>query len=267
VLATTDAALDDLAQHEKFAGANCSTRLIPTFRPDAVIDPLSANFAGNLEKLGAQTGENTALYPSYLAALAARRAMFKSAGATATDHGVTELRTEWLDPAHMQSLLDKAYAGSLSEDDAHRFSNHMLIEMARMSVDDGLVMQIHAGCARSTNAEIYHRFGPDMGGDIPMQMSWVHGLTPLLNQVGNSKSFGLIAFTLDESTYRHGGFMTAPPVSRVISTALWKVLATTISRASMTIRARCCRSPPDTICGAVQLRAIWRLRSLRAGSQ
>lgn len=201
LLATTDSALDDLEPHAVFGQTGHPTRLVPTFRPDAVIDPLSPTFSENLDRLDELTGENTAQFPSYLAALAARRAMFKSAGATATDHGVTELHTEWLDPSHMQGLLDKARAGTATKDEAHRFSNHMLIEMARMSVEDGLVMQIHAGSARSTNTEIYRRFGSDMGADIPMQMSWVKGLTPLLNQVGNSQKMGLIAFTLDESTY------------------------------------------------------------------
>lgn len=201
LLATTDTALDDLAEHNRFAATDHATRLIPTFRPDAVIEPLSRDFADNLDRLAALTGEDAARYPGYLKALATRRAAFKAAGATATDHGVTELQTEWLDATHMQELLDKARAGTISGDEAHRFSNHMLIEMARMSVDDGLVMQIHAGSMRSTNAEIADRFGADMGADIPMQISWVKGLTPLLNQVGNSPEMGLIAFTLDESTY------------------------------------------------------------------
>ncbi len=201
VLATTDSALDDLAPHAAFAKSGNGTRLIPTFRPDAVTDPLDAGFAANLEKLGEMTGENTALFAGYLAALANRRAVFKRAGATATDHGVATLATELLDSAQMQALLDKALAGDITQAEADQFSNHMLIEMARMSVEDGLVMQIHAGCARSTNAEILQRYGRDMGGDIPMRTNWVHGLTPLLNHVGNDPSLGIIAFTLDESTY------------------------------------------------------------------
>lgn len=201
VLATTDGALDPLHQHKAFAALGEQARLIPTFRPDTVLNPASPDFAAHVVQMGALTGENTALLAGYRAALASRRAYFKAHGATATDHDVPDFATELLADSAVQSLLDRALNGTISPQDAIRFYNHMLIEMAQMSVEDGLVMQIHAGNRRSTNAQVLARFGRDMGADIPHAADWVHGANALLNRVGNNPALHIIAFTLDESVY------------------------------------------------------------------
>jgi glucuronate isomerase len=201
LIATTDTALDSLAPHARFAESGNLSKVVPTFRPDALIDPAIAGFKESVDALGAMTGENTSTYAAYLAALANRRAVFKAAGATAADHAINTLDTEWLDASVAQGLLDKALQGTISTNEAHRFANHMLIEMARMSVDDGLVMQIHAGSQRNTNKPVFEAVGSDMGADIPKPTNWVSGLNALLDQVGNDTRMGLIAFTLDESTY------------------------------------------------------------------
>ncbi len=201
VLATTDAALDDLKAHAAFAAAGHPTRLIPTFRPDGVLNPAMSGFAADVARLGEIAGEDTATMPGYLAALRDRRAHFRAHGATASDHDVPDLATEWLGAAEAEALLGRALSGRIEAGEAVRFYNHMLVEMAQMSVDDGLVMQIHAGNRRSTNRVVLDRFGRDMGADIPHAADWVHGLDALLNRVGNDPAMRLIAFTLDESVY------------------------------------------------------------------
>jgi glucuronate isomerase len=122
-------------------------------------------------------------------------------GATATDHAVLVPRTERLKESEAGVLFDKALHGSASEEDQSRYEAHLLMEMARMSVDDGLVMQIHPGALRNHNQWIYRRFGPDRGGDIPVATEFTRNLRPLLNAYGNDPRFRLIVFTLDESTY------------------------------------------------------------------
>lgn len=201
VLATTDGALDTLEEHASFQAAKTGTRLLPTFRPDALIDPAAPGFIDNVHELGESTGEDTARWSGYLAALRARRAHFIAHGATATDHAVLELATDWLDTGEAQRLLDRSLSGSASVAERARLHNHLLIEMAQMSSDDGLVMQLHVGSRRSTNRDIAARFGTDMGADIPRPVDWVGGLDALLNRVGNDASLGIIAFTLDESGY------------------------------------------------------------------
>lgn len=199
VLATTDGALDDLAHHRAVADSDWAGRVIPTFRPDAVLDPAHEGFDSHVDALGQLTGEDVGSFAGYLAALRARRAFFKEHGATATDHAIEVIETDWLDDP--EALYQRLRSGHGSEADARAFYGHMLIEMAQMSVEDGLVMQLHGGSRRNTNADVFHRFGRDKGADIPIAVDWVRGLEPLLNRVGNAPGFRLILFTLDETTY------------------------------------------------------------------
>ena len=198
-LATTDSALDDLAHHKSLRASHWPGRVIPTFRPDGVLDPLDPNFADNLGQLAKITDQSLDNFDSYLAALRMRRAQFIDCGATATDHAIDILHTEWLpDPGPLYLSVAK---GTATQEEARRFYGHMLIEMAQMSIEDGLVMQLHAGSRRNTNRTILDRFGRDMGADIPLTTDWVNGLDALLNRVGNSTKLRLILFTLDETTY------------------------------------------------------------------
>ncbi|WP_299964878.1 glucuronate isomerase [uncultured Roseobacter sp.] len=199
VLATTDSALDNLSAHRAIADSGWPGRVIPTFRPDAVLDAAGAEFVTEVDRMGALTGEDVSRFDGYLAALRQRRAFFKSCEATATDHAIEVPQTVWLeDPA---ALYARVRAGAASAAEARAFHGHMLVEMAQMSVEDGLVMQLHAGSRRNTNAALLARFGRDVGADMPVATDWVRGLEPLLNRVGNAGAFRLILFTLDESTY------------------------------------------------------------------
>lgn len=198
-LATTDSALDDLAHHETVAQSGWSGRVVPTFRPDGVLDPSDPAFLQNLDHLAAITGEDVGDFTGLLAALRARRAFFKLRGATATDHAIEVIHTEWL--ADPDVIYQRLRTGTGTPQDAQAFYGHMLIEMAQMSVEDGLVMQIHGGSRRNTNRAVLDNFGRDKGADIPIAVDWVRELEALLNRVGNTPDFTLILFTLDETTY------------------------------------------------------------------
>lgn len=200
VLATTDGALDTLEHHASIRRSGWNGHVIPTFRPDSVINPAHRHFVQDVRRLGEITGEDATRFEAYLDALRKRRQFFLQAGATATDHDVPDLETGWLGEGERSGLFAGALKGSLSDHEALRFHGHMLIEMAQMSVEDGLVMQIHAGATRSTNRQLSERHGPDMGADIPKTVNWVSGLDALLNRVGNNKDLTIILFTLDEST-------------------------------------------------------------------
>lgn len=198
VLATTDSALDDLTHHVTLAASDWGGRVVPTFRPDGVLDPLDPGFFDNVAKLGQITGEDVRSFEGYLKALRQRRGFFKAMGATATDHAQDIVHTCWLsDPA---AAYEAVWTGA-PEADARAFYGHMLIEMAQMSVEDGLVMQLHGGSQRNTNQAVLQAFGRDKGADIPLATDWVRGLDTLLNRVGTAPNFQLILFTLDETTY------------------------------------------------------------------
>lgn len=201
VLATTDSALSHLDAHEKLASVGWQGRVIPTFRPDALVDPDVEDFKDNVEKLGTLTGRDTSKWDDYLAALWDRRSLFRRFGATASDHGHPTATTSDCDKARCQELLSGALAGRLGEGEADTFRGQLLTEMAAMSIEDGLVVQLHVGSRRNHNPLIYRSFGPDKGGDIPGPTDFVDGLRPLLERFGNDPRLTIVLFTLDEATY------------------------------------------------------------------
>jgi glucuronate isomerase len=201
VLATTDSPLDPLADHKAIRNSGWKARILPTFRPDAVVDPEFTGFSQNIAKLGEQTGEDTSSWAGYLKALRLARERFRSLGCTATDHGHPTARTANLSPKEAAELFARILAGNSDTRDHERFRAQMLTEMARMSLDDGLVMQIHPGSTRNHNHQLYERYGRDIGADIPTPTNYVDALRPLLDQFGNQRDLTIILFTLDESTY------------------------------------------------------------------
>ena len=201
VLATTDAAVDSLEFHRQIKASGWSGRVLPTFRPDAIIDAEYAGFQANLQLLGEVSGEDVSSWKGYLNALRSRRAFFKQNGATATDHGHLTAQTADLSLGEASALYERIYTGKMRAGDVELFQAQMLTEMAGMSVEDGLVMQLHPGSIRNHNQLVYERFGRDKGADIPAPTEYVRSLRPLLSKYGNEPGFTFIVFTLDESTY------------------------------------------------------------------
>ncbi len=201
VLTTTDAATDTLASHRAILESDWSATVLPTFRPDAVIAIDASGWHTHIGRLSDLSGSAIADYPSFIAALEARRAHFKAMGATATDHAVLTPYTGELSPREAEAIFQRALEGQAAAEDAARFGGHMVMEMARMSVEDGLVMQLHPGAYRNHNSLIHERFGPDTGADIPTATEYTRNLHPLLNRYGNDSRLTLILFTLDETSY------------------------------------------------------------------
>jgi glucuronate isomerase len=200
VLCTTDPATDSLEQHETLH-KDGYTNIRPTFRPDGVVNLDAPNWGANVEQLGAVAGVDIVDYASFIRAIEARRAFFKQRGATATDHSAMTPATSRLSGGEADTILARALGGRSDAADAAPFTAHMLLEMARMSVEDGLVMQLHVGSLRNHNSAVFARFGLDKGADIPVATEWTQNLQTLLNAYGNDPRFRLILFTLDESSY------------------------------------------------------------------
>ncbi len=200
VLSTTDAPTDSLDAIKAIRSSGWKGRVVPAFRPDSVVDPDTDGFSGNIAKLGEQTGEETATWSGYLKALRKARARFKELGCTSTDHGHPTARTADLPAAEAAALFGKVLSGTSNAAERELFRAQMLTEMAQMSLEDGLVMQIHPGSVRNHNKQILEKYGRDMGADIPGQMEYVHALKPLLDRFGNEKDLTIILFMLDEST-------------------------------------------------------------------
>jgi glucuronate isomerase len=201
VIATTEFALDTLPHHQAMEADGYLGRVRTTYRPDDVTNPERAGFLDRLHQFGALAGENIATWSGLINAHRNRREYFRRFGAVATDHGVPTAQTADLAPVEKQALLDTILTGQYSPDDADLFRAQMMTEMALLAVEDGMVMQIHAGARRNTDAGLLAERGTDLGGDIPSRVNYVDGLLPLLNRCGNEPNFRLIAFTLDESNY------------------------------------------------------------------
>jgi glucuronate isomerase len=201
VLSTTDSALDTLEYHRQIKASGWKGRVLPTFRPDSVIDAEFAGFRENIEKLAEVSGENTGTFKGYLSALRNRRDFFIKNGATATDHGHLTALTANLDPGAAEALYQKMLSGKFTPQDVQLFQAQMLTEMAGMSVEDGLTMQLHPGSVRNHNLKVYEKFGRDKGADIPAPTEYVRSLKPLLDKYGNEPKFTLILFTLDETVF------------------------------------------------------------------
>lgn len=201
VLTTTESPLDALDSHRAIAESDWDGCVLTAYRPDPVVDPEFEGFAANLARLGELTGEDTTTWRGYLAAHRKRRAFFKTQGATSTDHGHPTAKTADLARAEAEALFERVRGTDVAPADAERFRAQMLTEMALMSLDDGLVMQIHPGSCRNHCAAILASHGRDKGFDIPMRTDYVHALKPLLDKVGMEKGLDIIVFTLDESSY------------------------------------------------------------------
>ncbi len=201
VLTTTDAATDSLDHHKTIRASGWQGKILPTFRPDAVVNLDTIGWRKNIDALSAVSGIDVHDYRSFIRALENRRTYFKAMGATATDHAALTPRTEELAEVEADAIFQRALRGQSDANDAARFTAHMLMEMARMSVDDGLVMQLHPGSFRNHNDLIFTRFGLDKGCDIPIATEYTRNLRPLLNKYGNDPRFHLILFTLDETTF------------------------------------------------------------------
>lgn len=201
VLATTEGALDPLACHAMIRASGWHGRVITSYRPDQVTDPEHDEFASSIERFGEISGEDVSSYVGYLRAHEQRRAAFRRAGATSTDHGHPTPFTADLSKAEVEVLYSKVRSGRFTPREAELFRGQVLTDMARLSIDDGMVMQIHPGVHRSHNPHVLARFGRDKGADIPVATEFVRNLKPLLDRFGSDPRLTLILFTVDESTY------------------------------------------------------------------
>ncbi len=201
VLTTTDSPSDPLESHKKMRESGWKKRVIPCFRPDAAVNINSAKWKSEIAGISKVAGIDIHDYKSYIKALENRREYFKTYGAVSTDQGVESPYAHRLSQIEADAIFQRALKGESTEKDAAAFTANMLMEMARMSVDDGLVMQIHAGALRNHNRQVFDRFGLDKGGDIPIQTEYTRNMQEFLNEFGNNPKFKTVLFTLDETTY------------------------------------------------------------------
>lgn len=200
-LSTTESPVDSLQHHQSIIDSDWSGRIVSSYRPDNVIDPEHPHFSESLRQFAELTNEDVYNWQGYLQAHRKRRADFIAIGTTATDHGHPTAATANLSTKACETLFKHILSGNADRTDAELFRAQMLTEMAAMSIDDGMVMQIHPGAYRNHNLELLRQYGPDKGADIPYQVEYTHALKPLLDRFGNHPNFTLVLFTMDEACY------------------------------------------------------------------
>jgi glucuronate isomerase len=201
LLSTTESPLDELKHHAAIKASGWKGRVISAYRPDPVVDPEHRGFLDNLKAFAAIADTDIGSWDGYLAAHRKRRAFFKSLGVTSSDHGHPTAATANLSKAEAEALWKTVSAGKATPAEAETFRAQVLTEMAGMSVEDGLVMQIHPGSFRNHNLDVFEKFGLDKGADIPTRTDYVRALKPLLDRYGNARDLTVIVFTLDETSY------------------------------------------------------------------
>ncbi|MDP9735598.1 glucuronate isomerase [Curtobacterium sp. 260] len=204
VLATTDGPADDLAAHARLAADPSFTgRVLPTFRADAVFDPSRPDWRHVVASIGEASGIDTGTHDGLLAALRDRRRYFIEHGATATDTGVLDAGSAPLSTTERSRIHAAAMQGpsGVSAAEAVAYRHDMLYRWAEMSVDDGLVMQLHPGVLRNHHTPTLERFGPDTGHDLPAVGAFTEPLRPLLEAFGTAPGFHLVLFTVDETVF------------------------------------------------------------------
>ncbi len=200
-LCTTDAATDELTDLISMRADGFGTNICPTFRPDAVVNLETEGWQKNIETLSTVSGISITDYKSFIQALEQRRTFFKAMGAHATDHAALTAYTQELTLQQAEDIFQRALHGKITEKDAMQFTGHMLIEMARMSIEDGLVMQVHVSSYRNHSQVIFERFGRDKGADIPIASEFTRNFRPLLDKYGTNSNLNMILFTVDEDVY------------------------------------------------------------------
>lgn len=201
ILCTTASATDPLLHYRTLSQGAWAGRVLPVFRPDKLLWTAHPDWLPELHKLAAQTSGPITRMRAFLDALRQRRHEFKRLGCVATDHGCERPYTERLSSKAADDLFSLALKGKITIAESIRLQGHLLIEMAKMSLEDGLVMQIHTGSYQDHNGELLVRFGPNKGADLPLATEFTSNLKPLLGVVGNEPAMKLVLFSLDETAY------------------------------------------------------------------
>ncbi|HZB49025.1 MAG TPA: glucuronate isomerase, partial [Mycobacteriales bacterium] len=134
-------------------------------------------------------------------AMERRRRYFLEHRAVSADHSHDDVRTDPLGTAEAERIYAAAVAGEVTAAEAVALRRHMLLEMARMSCDDGLVMTLHPAVRRNHHGPTFEKFGADVGADIPTRVELTHALQPLLDRFGTHPDLHLVVFTMDETVF------------------------------------------------------------------
>ncbi len=158
-------------------------RLVPTYCPDRLVDANNPGFITALDRFAELTSTDAWTWKGYLDAHRQRRAQFKSAGALAISQFALAARTADLPAEDAEKLFAKIVSRDFSPAEGDLFRAQMATEMARMSLDDGLVLQLHLDTPPVHDPE----------QKVPPPMPSVDGLLPLLQRFRGEPGLRVVA--------------------------------------------------------------------------
>ena len=203
ILATTDDPADDLAAHEALGqDASVRTRVVPTFRPDRYLEPLRSGWVAAVKQLGATANTDIGDYAGYVEALEDRRQVLPVPRCDLIGPQPPRRDRRAAEPREAQRIYTLAMKGAVTAQEATAFRRHMVLEMARMSCEDGLVMTLHPGVWRNHHPETYARYGADTGHDIPVTVEFHQGAPAAVGALRNHPNLHLVLFTVDADVFQ-----------------------------------------------------------------
>ena len=168
VICTTDDPVDSLEWHQKLANdPTMKTKVFPAWRPDKAMNIEKPDFADYIAKLAAASGVAVKGWAELQEALRDRMDFFAANGCKLSDHGIDHVFClPDASDEKADAILKKKLSGeSVSAREAELFKAQCLLFLGREYAKRGWVMQLHYGCRRNNNENMFGKLGPDTGYD------------------------------------------------------------------------------------------------------
>ncbi len=167
VIGTTDDPADPLDDHAVIAASDLKTLVVPTFRPDKVLNVDRPDLLLPwLTKLEGTSDTTIAHLSDLLGALQKRHDDFHAAGARMSDHGLDRLPALPCTDEEAAMIFNKARAGkAATAEEKEKFSFYLMVFFGQLDAAKGWTKQLHLGAFRNCNTRMSKQLGPDTGYD------------------------------------------------------------------------------------------------------
>ncbi|SDX45703.1 glucuronate isomerase [Paenibacillus sp. CF384] len=168
VVCTTDDPIDSLEHHVLLAQEpDLGFRVLPSFRPDKVLEINRAPFVGYIAKLAEASGRSSIeSYDELLLALKERVQFFHSVGGRVSDHALDYV--PWAETTREEAAGIFARAlqgGGVTLEEEKKYKSYTLVYLGELYAELGWSMQLHMNAHRNNNARTLRELGVDTGFD------------------------------------------------------------------------------------------------------
>lgn len=165
LLCTTDDPKDDLKYHKLLKEENFDIEVLPTFRPDNIVNIEKVAFTSYIKELN-EMGYKISSIDDVLAFLNDRIEYFNNVGCKISDHGLDRIMYLKASKEEIDNILKKALVGTvLTNDELKKYKGYLLNFLGKKYCDYGWVMQLHIGPMRNNSSKMFNSLGADCGFD------------------------------------------------------------------------------------------------------